>query len=54
MVTRIRKGTKKEDFDKKLAELKGTRNFDAQKYCGIIRLKEDPVAIQKKLRDEWE
>lgn len=24
------------------------------KYCGILKLKESPLAIQKRLRDEWE
>ncbi len=24
------------------------------KYCGKIKLKKDPLKIQKELRDEWE
>ena len=27
---------------------------DTKKFCGILKLKEDPLAIQKKLRDEWQ
>jgi hypothetical protein len=54
MVTIIKKGTKKEDFDRKLSGLKNMKRFDAHKYCGIIKLKEDPLAIQKSMRDEWE
>ncbi|HEX8314510.1 MAG TPA: hypothetical protein VF609_05945 [Flavisolibacter sp.] len=27
---------------------------DTKKFCGVIRLKEDPLAIQKRLRDEWQ
>jgi hypothetical protein len=27
---------------------------DTFKYCGTIKLKEDPLAIQKKLRNEWQ
>ncbi len=27
--------------------------FDAYKYCGVIKLKEDPLVTQKRLRDEW-
>ncbi len=23
------------------------------KYCGVLKFKEDPLAIQKRLRDEW-
>jgi len=29
------------------------KHFDAHKYCGVIKLKEDPLAIQKAMRDEW-
>ncbi len=28
--------------------------FDAFKYCGIIKLTEDPLEFQKRIRDEWE
>lgn len=41
-ITRIRK--------KKKSEKKGVDTF---KYCGVITLDEDPLAIQKRLRDEW-
>ncbi len=27
--------------------------FDAYKHCGVIKLKEDPLVTQKRLRDEW-
>lgn len=27
---------------------------DTKKYCGTLRLKETPLTIQKKMRDEWE
>ena len=27
------------------------KHFDAFKYCGVIKLKEDPLAIQKKMRE---
>jgi len=27
---------------------------DLGKLCGSIRLKEDPIEIQKKMREEWE
>lgn len=27
---------------------------DTKKYSGVIKLKEDAVLIQKKLRNEWE
>ncbi len=37
----------------KNARRKRQRNFDAFKYCGVITLKEDPLAIQKAMRGEW-
>ena len=27
---------------------------DLKKYCGSISLQEDPMELQKKMRDEWE
>jgi predicted transcriptional regulator len=30
------------------------RKVDTMKYCGVIKLKEDPLTIQKKLRNEWQ
>jgi hypothetical protein len=33
---------------------KAKKPFDARKYCGVIKLKEDPLALQKQWRNEWE
>ncbi len=34
---------------------KGTeKQLDALKYKGVIKLKEDPLVIQKRMRDEWQ
>ena len=52
MVT-IKQGIKKEEFDKKLAEIQSLKKINAFKYCGIISLNEDALEIQKKMRDEW-
>jgi hypothetical protein len=30
------------------------KGVDTKKYCGVIKLKEEPMLIQKKMRDEWE
>jgi hypothetical protein len=30
------------------------KGFDAYKYCGVIKLTEDPLEFQKRIRDEWE
>lgn len=30
------------------------KGIDAQKYSGVITIKEDPVAYQKRIRNEWD
>ncbi len=53
MVTTIKKGTSPEKI--KLALKKRTvksKSPDLKKYCGSISLEEDPMEIQKKLRNE--
>lgn len=57
MVLVLNKGaTKKEiaELNDKLTKTSFRKKLDAKKYCGVITLKEDPLMIQKKLRDEWE
>ncbi len=57
MVLVLNKGASKKDMaliNKKLGQLSARKKLDAKKYCGVIKLKEDPLVIQKKLRDEWE
>ena len=27
---------------------------DIWKFCGVIKLKEDPMVIQQRMRDEWD
>lgn len=53
MVTVIKKGTDKKEIEKVLSNLISTKKFDAYKYCGSLKLKEEPLVIQKKMRDEW-
>jgi hypothetical protein len=57
MVLVLKKGATKKDIEaieKVLYKDKTKGGFDAKKYNGIMSLNEDPLAIQKKLRDEWE
>ena len=57
MVLVLRKGASKQEMkeiEAKLESLPQPKLIEAKKYCGTVRLKEDPLAIQKKLRDEWE
>jgi hypothetical protein len=30
------------------------KGVDTKKFCGVIKIREDPLTIQKKLRDEWQ
>lgn len=60
MIVTIDGNSSPEEIEKALRKLhtagnkKAHKVFDAFKYCGIIKLKEDPMAIQKQMRDEWE
>jgi len=56
MVTMIKKGTSKEKIDK-IIERRAkvvARKINIKKYCGVIKLNEDPLHLQKKWRNEWE
>jgi hypothetical protein len=57
MVTIVKYGTDKKKIKSLLERLKnkkGRIGIDAYKYCGVITLAEEPLLIQKELRDEWE
>jgi hypothetical protein len=57
MVLVLKKGATKKEveaIEKKLYKKKATKGFNAKKYNGVMKLKEEPLSIQKKLRDEWE
>ena len=51
-----KEATKKEiaTIEKKLYQEKHLPGFNAKKYNGVVKLKEAPMVIQKRLRDEWE
>lgn len=53
MVTIIKKGLSKKAIEKLLLTQKSSKKFDSKKHSGVIKLKETPLEIQKKLRDEW-
>jgi hypothetical protein len=54
MTTIIKKKIKKGISSKKFSKALSTKGVDTKKYCGVIKLAEDPSLIQKKLRNEWE
>jgi len=36
-----------------LADRQIKKGFDAKKFCGVLKVDEDALVIQKRLRDEW-
>ena len=53
MTVVIKHPSDKQTIEKKLEALKREKKFDAQKFCGVLKLKRSPLAIQLQLRDEW-
>ena len=53
MVIIIKKNSTKDAIMSLLSKLRSKKGFNAKKHCGVIKLKSDPLTIQKKMRDEW-
>lgn len=54
MVTIIKKGMKKKEIHSLISDKKKRKKgIDLKKYCGKVKLQEDPLMIQRKNRDEW-
>jgi hypothetical protein len=56
MVTIIKRGSTKKEIREKLKRLKreNLNIIDLEKYCGTIKLKENPLRLQKQWRNEWD
>lgn len=57
MVVVIKKGATKNTIllmMKRVMQERKTKGINVRKYCGVIKLKEDALIIQKRMRDEWE
>ncbi len=57
MVLVLKRGATKKEMEllnQKLQKAHSRKKLDAKKFCGVIKLKEDPLEIQKKLRNDWE
>jgi len=56
MVTVIKKGESKSNIQKALRKIEESTKsgFNAKKFSGTLKLEEEPMDIQKRLRDEWE
>ena len=48
----ITKKDRKQTYIRKLNQIT-LKGLDAKKYCGILKIEDDPLKIQKRLRDEW-
>jgi hypothetical protein len=58
MVVVIKRGMSKQRIQVQLRKLRSQRAksqkpVDVYKYVGVLKLDEDPVALQRKWRDEW-
>ncbi len=49
----ISKSMSAEEINKALGRLPAGKLLKAAKYCGILKLQEEPLVYQKRLRDEW-
>ena len=54
MVHVLKKGATKQQMQSINKKLQKKIGINTKKYCGIIQLKQDPLDIQKQLRDEWQ
>jgi hypothetical protein len=57
MVTVLKYGADKKRIKSLIEQLKNHKSkagIDAYKFCGVITLAEEPLLIQKELRNEWE
>ena len=48
MVLVLKRGATKKDMENIYLKLQVTNGANTKKYCGVIKLKEDPLPIQKK------
>ena len=54
MVLVLRKGASRGEIQKIEKRLQVVRVNDISKYFGKIKLKENPLSIQKEMRNEWQ
>jgi hypothetical protein len=54
MVLVLKKGASKQRMTAILKKLRRKKGVDTKKYCGVVKLPEDALIIQKWLRNEWE
>lgn len=50
----LKKGQRLADVLSASTPAVNVKRLNAKKYVGVLKLKEDPLEIQKRMRDEWE
>ncbi|HRJ31035.1 MAG TPA: hypothetical protein PLV21_03270 [Cyclobacteriaceae bacterium] len=53
MTIHITPKTKRQDLVNAARKLKQGKKLDAKKFCGTVKWKEDGLAAQKRMRNEW-
>jgi hypothetical protein len=53
MVVTIEKEYDKKKINELMKQFKPSKVFDAKKFAGKIKWDEDPLAYQKRIRNEW-
>jgi hypothetical protein len=56
MTVIVENGINNQEFKKILSNIqdkKKSKPVDTMKYCGVIKLSQDPLIIQKEMRNEW-
>ena len=54
MTTVIRRKLNQSSAKKALSKALSVKGVDTTKHCGVLKLKKDPLQIQKELRNEWQ
>ena len=53
MVIEIKKAMSKAEIQRALDRIPNRKKLNAKQFLGTVKWPEDPVAYQKRLRDEW-
>lgn len=53
MVVVLKKEATKKEMEIISKKLKKKTGVNTKKYCGVISLSENPLTIQKQMRNEW-
>jgi len=53
MVLVLKSGATKKQIQLIEKKLKKKTGVDVMKFCGKVKIKQDPLLIQKSLRNEW-